>query len=86
MRPELGCQKVVEQWVEAAAHAGQAQGHWVELTHGQPRGTVGHDVLRHHEVEQEVEVVRGKAEQEEGKAAQHHSQGAPLLSVGVRVQ
>lgn len=81
MQPELGIQEVIEQRVEAAAQAGQAQGHRVELTHRQIGCAVGHDVLRHHQVEQEVDVVGGEADQEQGRAAEHHSQSAPLLGV-----
>lgn len=78
--PELGVQEVVEQRVEAAAQAGQAQRHRVELEHGLLGATVRDDVLLHHQVEQEVDVVGSEAQQEEGRAAQHHAQGALLLA------
>lgn len=52
----------------------------MELVHSHPGGTVGHDVLLHQQVQNEVEVVGGEAEQEEGRAAQHHPQGTPLLA------
>ena len=82
MQPELGCQEIIEQRVEAAAQARYAQRHRVELTHRLSGAAVGHYVLGHHQVEQEVEVVGGEAEQEQGRAAQHHPQGALLLPVG----
>lgn len=77
--PELSSEKVVKYGVEAAAEAGQAQGKRVEPTHGQLGGAVGHDALGHHQVQQEVDVIGGEADQEEDGAAEDHLQSAPLL-------
>lgn len=82
VHPEFSCQEVVEERIEAAAQTGHAQRQRVELTHGQRGGAVRQDLLRNHQVEQEVDVVRGKAEQEEGRAAQHHPQSPSFLTVG----
>lgn len=79
--PKLGGEEVIKQRVEAAAEAGQAQREWVEPTHGHLRGAVGHDALGHHQVEQEVDVIGGEAEHEEGRAAEDHLQSALLLRV-----
>lgn len=81
MKSELSGEKVVKHRVEAAAEAGQAQRKRVELTHGQLRGTVGHDPLGHHQVKQEVDVIGSEADQEEDGAAEDHLQSAPLLHV-----
>lgn len=77
--PKLGGEKVIKHRVEATTEAGQAQGKWMELTHGQLRGTVGHDALGHHQVKQEVDVIGSEADQEEDGAAEDHLQSALLL-------
>lgn len=81
MKPELGGEKVIKHRIEAAAEAGQAEGEWVEPTHGQLRGAVGHDALGHHQVKQEVDVIGSEADQEEDEAADDHLQSALLLRI-----
>lgn len=81
MKPELGGEKVIKHRIEAAAEAGQAEGEWVEPTHGQLRGAVGHDALGHHQVKQEVDVIGSEAHQEEDEAADDHLQSALLLRI-----
>lgn len=83
MHSEFRVDEVIKQWIEAAAQAGQAQRHMVKLFHSQPGGAVGHKVLRHHHVEQEVDVVRGEAEQKESGTAQHQPQSSLLLAVHI---
>lgn len=79
--PELGCEEVVKQGVEAAAQVRQAQGDGVELAYSYFCCTVRHNALRHHQVEQKVEMVGYKTDQEEDEAAQHHQQRTLLLSI-----
>lgn len=83
VKPKLSGEKVIKNRVEAATEAGQAQRKWVELPHGQLRGTVGHDALGHHQVKQEVDVIGSEADQEEDGAAEDHLQSALLLRVGL---
>lgn len=80
MHSEFGVQEVIQQRVQAAAHARQAEGNGVKLFDSQHGGAVYDNPLRDHHVEHEVDVVRGEAEQEKSRAAQDHLQGPPLLA------
>lgn len=77
---EFGVQEVIQERVQAAAHARQAEGNGVKLFDGQHGGAVYDKPLRDHQVEHKVDVVRGEAEQEKSRAAQDHPQGPPLLA------
>lgn len=81
MHSEFSIKEVIKERIEAAAHACHAQRHWVKLFDRQPGGTVEDKVLRNHQVEQEVDVIRGEAEQKESRAAQDHPQSSPLLTI-----
>lgn len=80
---EFGVEKVIKQRIEATAQARQAQRDLVKLFHSQPGGTVGHKVTRHHDVENEIDVVWGEAEQKECSTAQYQPQSSPLLTVPI---
>lgn len=77
---ELGGHEVVEDWIQAAVKAGQAEGDRVEAERAPVDGTVLDDVLYHHHEEREVDVVGGEADEEDGRAHQDHAQSLLLLA------
>lgn len=78
---ELGRQEVVHYRVEAAAEAGEAERDGMELSDGFPQGAVCDDVLASHQVEEEVDVVGGEAQQEDEHAHEHHAESLTLVAV-----
>ena len=77
---ELGGHEVVEDRIQAAVEARQAEGDGVEAERAPVKGTVLDDVLYHHHEEREVDVVGGEADEEDGRAHQDHAQSLLLLA------
>lgn len=69
---ELRGHEVVEDRIQAAVEAGQAEGDGMEAERVAVHGAVLDDVLDHHHEEGEVDVVGGEADEEDGGTHQHH--------------
>lgn len=77
---ELRGHEVVEDGIQAAVEAREAEGDGVEAEGAPVDGAVLDDVLDHHHEEREVDVVGGEADEEDGCAHQDHAQSLPLLA------
>lgn len=82
---ELRGQKVVDEWVEAAVQACNAERDGVEQSDGLNRYTICYDALGYHQVQQEVDVVGGKTEQEDPCAHPNHAQSLSRAASGLLI-
>jgi len=83
---ELGGHEVVEDRVQAAVEARQAEGDGVEAERAPVNGTVLDHVLDHHHEEGEVDVVGGEADEEDSGAHQDHAQSLLLLAGALQLR